>query len=195
MKKFIILDNGHGTREHTKGKCAPDKSFFEGEWARDQVSLIAKLLEDNNIEYTILVPEKEDISLSERVRRANAIYKSKKDAYDVVLVSIHCDAAGSDGQWHSARGVTVWVSKNASNKSKETAKMIGYEAGLMGLRGNRYIPKDQWHQADYYILKNTRCPAVLVENLFMDNKEDLAWLKDDGYRMKLAKMVVEGLKK
>lgn len=31
-------------------------------------------------------------------------------------------------------------------------------------------------EEDFYILKKTRCPAVLTENFFMDNREDLAYI-------------------
>jgi N-acetylmuramoyl-L-alanine amidase len=41
-----------------------------------------------------LVPEKEDISLSERVRRVNDIYRYRKD---ILLISIHGNAGGGTG--------------------------------------------------------------------------------------------------
>lgn len=31
-------------------------------------------------------------------------------------------------------------------------------------------------EENFYILKNTACPAILTENLFMDNEKDCAFL-------------------
>ena len=33
-----------------------------------------------------------------------------------------------------------------------------------------------WKEEDFYILKNTKCAAVLTENFFMDNPTDMAYL-------------------
>lgn len=176
---YIIIDNGHGTRQYTKGKCAPDMSLFEGEWNRDFARRLGKMLAASNIQYEYLVLEREDISLKERVRRANKIYAEKKDDYEVMLISIHINAAGSDMKWHDAKGFTVWVSNNAGDKSKLLGRLIGQEATNAGLRGNRYIPKEQYNVKGFTIIHDTKCPAVLCEHMFMDNREDLEFLKSD----------------
>ena len=55
--------------------------------------ILAELL-DKNLDAELLVPEDDDISLSERVRRINAhcLALSKKN---VIVVSIHVNAAGN----------------------------------------------------------------------------------------------------
>ena len=68
----VILDNGHGF--NTPGKCSPDKSLLEYRWTREMVDLIIKELSKLGIKTVKLVPEEIDISLRERVRRANKIY-------------------------------------------------------------------------------------------------------------------------
>jgi len=37
---------------------------------------------------------------------------------------------------------------------------------------------DKDKEAEFYVLRRTACPAVLVECLFFDNPEDYALLKD-----------------
>ena len=69
----IILDNGHGS--NTPGKCSPDKSLLEYKWAREIVDMLIKELKALGFNAVKLVPEDIDISLKERVRRANQIYK------------------------------------------------------------------------------------------------------------------------
>ena len=77
MKPIVILDNGHG--EETAGKRSPlwgdGSQLFEWEFNRDIVRRIAAKLDDLAIGYEILTPETNDVSLAERCRRANEIYR------------------------------------------------------------------------------------------------------------------------
>jgi N-acetylmuramoyl-L-alanine amidase len=70
---FVLLDNGHGI--NTPGKCSPDKSLLEYKWAREMVDLLIKEFAKYNIQAIKLVPENIDISLRERVNRANKFYR------------------------------------------------------------------------------------------------------------------------
>lgn len=89
---MFLLDNGHGV--NTPGKRSPKwkdgSQLFEFEFNRDIVKRIAKGLDSLAIPYKILVPEEIDISLVERVRRANAIK-------DSILISVHANAGGGTG--------------------------------------------------------------------------------------------------
>ena len=69
----IILDNGHGV--NTPGKCSPDKTLLEYKWAREITDRLMVEFAKLGMKSVKLVPEEIDISLSERVRRANKIYK------------------------------------------------------------------------------------------------------------------------
>lgn len=191
---YVIIDNGHGTRDYTKGKHSPDKSLYEGEWNRMFAKKLADALSRQSIQTKLLVTEDTDIKLSERVRRANEIYKEKKADYEVILISIHINAAGNKGEWLDANGFTVWVSNNAGEKSKKLGKAIGLEATKAGLRGNRYVPAEQYHVKGYTIIHDTKMPACLCENMFMDNKEDLAFLKTDSGVEKLLGIYTKALK-
>lgn len=70
---IVLLDNGHGI--NTPGKCSPDKRLLEYKYAREIVSRIHRELEKEGIKSYVLTPEEEDITLRERVTRANTIYK------------------------------------------------------------------------------------------------------------------------
>lgn len=179
----VILDAGHG--KDTPGKCSPDKSLYEWQWNREIVAMLCERLYGlENIQTVILVPEENDVPLKERVRRVNTIYHDAKIAgKEVLLISIHINAAGH-GTWKNASGWSVWVSNNASEKSKQFAQIAYEQAKLLDLCGNRVVPEEQYWSSNFYILKNTPCPAVLTENLFMDNQDDIAFLKsDDGKNM------------
>ena len=174
---LVILDNGHG--ENTKGKCSPDKRLLEWEWTREITCRLHNLLVMNGIDTILLVPEDKDISLSERVKREKKITKeANKAGKETCLISIHINAAGH-GTWKTASGWSVWVANNASDKSKQFAQIAYNEALSLGLKGNRVVPKEQYWSSNFYILKNTLCPAVLTENMFMDNQDDVEFLKSE----------------
>lgn len=188
MKNLVvIIDNGHG--KNTPGKCAPDKSLFEWQWTREIAAMLCmRLYGINTIQTVILVPEEHDVSLKERVRRVNTIVHDAKIAgKEVLLISIHINASGH-GTWKTARGWSVWVSNNASEKSKQFAQIAYNEALSLGLKGNRVVPKEQYWSSNFYILKNTLCPAVLTENMFMDNQEDVQFLNSEKGKEMIVKL-------
>jgi N-acetylmuramoyl-L-alanine amidase len=103
-------------------------------------------------------------------------WAKKLGSQNVVLVSIHNNAAGADGKWHSATGFSVFVSKNASAKSKKLAQIFTANATDMGLMGNRSVPAEKYWVQSLAMTRDTTCPAVLTENLFQDNKEEVDFL-------------------
>lgn len=169
---LICLDNGHGAE--TLGKCSPDKRLREYAYCREIVQLLSKKLKDNGYKVFIVTPETTDISLKERCRRINSEYiKNHKNA---ISISIHNNAAGADGKWHTAKGWQVYVSLNASSNSKLIAKTIYDEALKLNQQGNRSIPKEHYWVQNLAMCRDTKCPAILTENLFQDNKEDVDFL-------------------
>lgn len=171
---IILIDNGHGY--NTPGKCSPDGKFKEWKKNRELARDIVMELKDDGYDARLIVTEENDISLAERVQRVNYICR-KEGASNVILVSIHSNAAGADGKWHSARGFSAHVSLNASDKSKRLAKFLWQRAIEYGLKGNRCVPQEMFIAQNLYILRHTVCPAVLTENLFYDNQEDLEMLQ------------------
>ena len=189
----VILDAGHGS--NTPGKCAPDKSLYEWSWNREIVAMLCERLYGLNVETVILVPEEHDVPLKERVRRVNTIvHDAKIENKEVLLISIHINAAGH-GTWNNASGWSVWVSNNASEKSKQFAQIAYREAVSMGLKGNRVAPKENYWTSNFYILKNTPCPAVLTENMFQDNQGDVAFLKSEEGKEKIVELHLNAIKK
>lgn len=185
----VILDNGHGV--NTPGKCSPDKSLLEYKWAREMVDLIIKELSKLGIKAVKLVPEDTDVSLKERVKRANQIYKDTSK--QAILISVHCNAAGADGKWHNASGWSVFVSKNASSNSKRLAQSLYKEAKKNKLQGNRSVPKEEYWVQSLAMCRDTNCPAVLTENMFQDNKEDVTLLLSDEGKKKIVSVHVQGI--
>lgn len=182
----VLIDNGHGV--NTPGKCSPDGRLREYAYAREIAERLEKALKECGVEAIRITPEENDVSLSERCRRANK-YGSK----GVLLVSIHCNAAGADGKWHDAHGWAAYVSKNASVNSKTLARCLIQAAKDKGLSVREYA-----HQAPYWtqnlaICRDTKCPAVLTENLFQDNKADVDYLLSEEGKQAIVAVHVQGI--
>lgn len=195
MKQLlVILDNGHGV--NTRGKRSPDERLLEWKWTRDFVEKLNSRLKSEGYNTFILVPEDTDVSLSNRVLRANTVnrnFKKISKDWEVVLLSIHVDAAPGNG-WSDARGLTCHISENASKKSKILAQLIQSLAEEDGLTGNRWLPKERYFTNNYYICKNTNCPCVLVENGFMNNYFDVEFLLSEEGQEKLIQVYLDALK-
>ncbi len=186
----VLIDNGHGA--NTPGKCSPDGRLKEYKSAREIAKLIVDCLKAKGVNAILLVPEENDISLKERCRRANK-YCEKYGAKNVLLVSIHHNAAGADGKWHEASGFSSHVSLNASGRSKTLAQYLWSEALMQGLKGNRRVPDVKYIAQNLAICRDTRCAAVLTENLFQDNKDDVAFLLGDEGKSKMAAVHVTAI--
>lgn len=189
----ILIDNGHG--ENTPGKRSPDGKFREYLYAREIAEGIERELRAKGYDVERIVKKTIDVPLEERARRVNDICE-RLGAENVVLVSIHCNAY-KNGEWGKARGWSAYTSKGKT-KSDELATMLYVEAGHnfsgQTIRKNFSDGDPDWEE-DFYILKKTKCPAVLTENFFMDNKQDLAYLTSDEGFEAIVRTHVDAIKK
>ena len=186
----ILIDNGHGV--DTAGKRSPDGRLREYAYAREIAKRLESKLKIWGYDAERIVTEETDISLSERCRRAN-LYCRKLGAKNVLLVSIHNNAAGADGQWHDARGWSAHVSLNASVNSKALARHLIEAAETNGLKVRKYSHQVPYVAQNLAICRDTLCPAVLTENLFQDNREDVDYLLSEAGKQKIADIHVLGI--
>ena len=187
----ILIDNGHGV--DTAGKRSPDGSLREYSYTREIARRIVQALTAEGFDAERIVTEEEDISLKERSRRVNAVCRSL-GSKNVLLVSVHNNAAGSGGQWLSARGFSAHVSLNASDRSKRLAKCLWQAALDNGLIGNRSVPAEMYLTQNLAMCRDTLCAAVLTENLFQDNREDVAFLLSEEGKQAVTAAHVQGIK-
>lgn len=188
--RIPIIDMGHGyvinNLYQTAGKRSPDYGkgvIYEGVSNKHFGNDLMAELFKANIPFYICNPEPEDISLAERTRRANNRYAANKETY---LLSIHSNAGGGTG----IEGFTS-IGQTASDLICEDF-LIGLQTDLPGVKyrfDNSDGDRDK--EIDFYILKNTTCPSILLELLFMDNMGDYCLLFDDDFR----KSIVQSLKK
>ena len=200
-KMVIILDNGHA--KSTPGKRSPilpdGSQFFEYEFSRDIVRRIAEKLDVLGIQYRIIVPEvNEDIGLSKRAARANAIC-DEFGAANCFFISIHANAAGDGSCWKNARGWSIYTTKGNTNSDKY-ATIVFEEADKMLPNFNLMLRRDMTDgdpdfEENFTVIYKTKCPAVLTENLFMDNLSDVRFLMSDEGRDIIAQLHVNAIKR
>ena len=186
----ILIDPGHG--ENTAGKRSPDGRLLEWKYSREIAAEVVKRLKTMDYNAQQLVTEDNDISLGTRCKRVNDICKHF-GASNVLVVSIHCNAAGADGKWHDARGWQACVSLNASTKSKQLACYLFDAAQNEGLKMRSPKPGQKWWAQNLAICRDTNCPAVLTENLFQDNLADVEYLLSDEGREAIVNLHVNGI--
>lgn len=191
QKLIPILDNGHG--DNTPGKRSPQFGenlpiLYEWEFNRDIVKRIAAMCTNAQIKYRVLVPENNDVSLQARCERANRIYS--ETGGKCFLFSIHANAGGGTGwECYTTKGET---------KSDRIAEILANEwraefGDQWRIRAD-YSDGDADKESQFYILQHTKCPAVLSENLFMDNYKDYQFLMTDAGRERIAKVHFETIR-
>lgn len=135
--------------------------------------------------------EDSDVSLSERCRRANTIYKEAEKK--AIPISIHCNAAGSGAAWMNARGWSVFVSNNASSNSKKLANCLAEVVECLPVPVRTPAPKQPYWEQNLAICRDMNCPAVLTENFFQDNKEEVEYLLSPEGKRDVVRIHVEGI--
>ena len=188
----IIIDPGHGI--DTPGKRSPDGLFREYLWNRQIADLILEGLVSAGVDASLVVTETNDVSLRNRVNRVNTIC-NRLGASNVLLVSIHANAAGNGSAWMNAKGWSCYTSKGKT-KSDQVAECL-YDAFEEEFQ-DRKIRKDisdgdrDWEE-NFYVLEKSKCPAVLLENFFYDNREECAWMLQEETKKRIASAAVKGI--
>ena len=203
----VILDYGHGMNDTTNGKYSPlldpgefnlrdvtvyQNRFREGNFNRLIGRRLERMLRDAGFEVHIVSDNYNDNSLTGRVNKANQI-AAKYGKSNCIYISIHSNAAGNGIDWGTASGTSVHCCRKSSGGSKRLARLIYKHVLDKGYNGNRSIPQDHIWYNDFYVLKHTTMPAVLVENLFYDNKSDLKKLMDDKHRNEIVSYLYQGI--
>ena len=183
----IAIDAGHG--RYTSGKrCLKkiDKNETR-EWVLNSriAEKVCKLLKQYDCETKRMddTSGKTDVSLAKRCHKAN---EWDADFY----LSIHHNAGINGG---SGGGTEIFAVTGASDMTKKKRDAI-YEGVIAqtGLKGNRSAP---CATANFYVLRCTSMPAVLIECGYMDSTHDTPIILDDDFATKCAQGIVNGLVK
>lgn len=166
-----LLDNGHGglidgvyqtKSNHKKSPILPDGSIlYEGEWNRKVVNKIIEL-SAGSLDIVNVVPEKEDLDIDIRARRVN----SYENAF---VISIHMN--GTDEFFtDEKRGITTFYYRH--NEGRKYSWI--FQDYISDVIPNRGI-----FEKGFRLLTRSKHPALLLECGFMNNIQDVTYLKTD----------------
>lgn len=169
--KTVILGTAHGI--NVAGKCSPCGRLREYQYSRRVCLAVRDRLAANGVQCIIDIEGDHESSVNSRIALVNNLIKQHGDC---IYVSIHNNAAGRDGKWHDARGHAVFIAPNASAASRRLATIFHRNAIAASLQGNRCYPRAGYYEQSLAVCRDTHCPAVLTENLFQDNRDDVNFL-------------------
>lgn len=174
MSKIIVIDAGHGG--HDPGASA------NGLKEKDIVLDIAKrfrkkLNKYNGVKIIMTRTTDKFISLTERANKAN---RNKADLF----ISIHINSGGGTGFESYIYNSTV--SSNTFELQNIVHKEIVKEINSTD-RGKK--------RANLAVVRQTKMPAMLTENLFIDNKTDANKLKNSKFLDEIAAGHEKGISK
>lgn len=188
-KKYVwLFDPGHGGivdgQYMTSGKRSPlwkdGTQYFEGVGNRQIVQKLIRKCDEHNIYNFDVVASEYDIALSERVKIANQYYKTLGNC---IYVSIHSNGFSKE----SANGYSIYTSKGET-KSDRIAEvfidnMVKHFPTHKLRKDTRDGDKDK--EAQFYVLRKTRCPAILIENFFMTNYRECKLLMNEEFQNRI----------
>lgn len=187
---IICLDNGHG--EETPGKRSPwsackvppELPFHEYSYCRDIVSRLAQVLHENGYPVYIVTPEVNDVRLEERGKRINKVVEdAKKQGMHVISISIHNNAAGNGRVWKNASGWSVWTTHGQNNSDKLAQCLFDSAKEILTPLGQKIrhdiSDGDDDYEDNFAMCRIPNCPAVLTENMFQDNINDVKFLTSE----------------
>jgi N-acetylmuramoyl-L-alanine amidase len=172
--RAIVIDRGHGGSD--VGAIGVKGGIYE-KTLNDQISkrLAAEL---KRLGYTVLETRTDDrwVSLGARADYANLLLPW-------LFVSVHCNSFDPAHQ-----GVIVFVHPEASQASRQAARLVHDE-----FVAATQAPTKGVRDSDYFVLRETVMPSILVECGFMSNAEECGRLCDPAYQQKMAVGMARGI--
>ena len=174
-KFYVIIDPGHG---------GPDPGAIgiggirESDVVLDVSKTVKKLLNQKGVKVMLTRGKEVDLDLPPRVSLAN-----RTDAD--IFVSIHANA--SRGKRKDINGLETFYYRGWRGRllAKRIQKQI--------LRVSPGSPDRGVKQGRFYVIKNTRMPAVLVEIGFLTGRLDARRLEKNTHRKKIAYAIAKGI--
>ncbi|MBR1815691.1 MAG: N-acetylmuramoyl-L-alanine amidase [Lachnospiraceae bacterium] len=181
----IVVDAGHGGND-------PGKVSANGIMEKD-VNLAIAIKLKTELEAkgaTVILTRDSDTSLAidgatnKKISDLNQRMAIVNGENADLLISIHQNSYTDK----SVKGAQVFYGD--SEKSEAIAKEI---QGCI----QKYVDSDNTRKAktgsDYYILRKSACPSVIIECGFLSNQEETAKLVDDKYQQKLAEGIAKAV--
>ena len=169
----LVIDPGHGGKD----PGAVGNGLLEKNINLEISKRLAKNLSSYDVEVILTRDSDIYLDLAERCSIANRVNAN-------YFCSIHVNAGGGTG----------FESYIYSGAKADTERLRDTVHGAVAayLKDAGFVDRGK-KKADFYVLRETIMPAVLLENLFIDHKTDAASLKNPAFLDGLAKAITVGL--
>ena len=171
---LIVIDPGHGGQS----PGAVHGGVKEKDINLSLALMVAERLESN---YEVFLNREKDkkVTLKERVKVAN---EKKADLF----LSLHSNAGGG-------HGFESYVHPGAPKSTQKIRKDI-HTTIMEFLKG--YSIRDRGEKtANFYVLRETTSPAILIESLFLDNERERKLLSEEEFLLDLSRAIAAGVEK
>jgi N-acetylmuramoyl-L-alanine amidase len=215
----IIIDPGHGGKDPGASSDHKIQGKTLKSVEKDITLKVSRLLYST---LTAAYPDKQilmtregdtNLTLDARVNIANSLPLGENEA--AIYISVHANWSFND----SARGYEVWylppttrrevIDQAKYQDSKEVLPILNsmleeelttesillanYILKRMGEAVGKQIPSRGLKAEDWFVVKNARMPAVLVELGFVSNQTDALLMNDDAYLKNLSDALYKGI--
>ena len=176
-KITVVIDAGHGGFDPGATNGTAKEKDLNLELAR----LVKRLNKNPNLEIILTREEDRTLALSSR--------KELADKYQADLfVSLHTDASPNAKQ----RGFSAFISGN--NQTFETQNQRLASLFLHNLSGVYTTNKDiKKRETPLYVLDKSNCPAVILQNGFITNSDDKAFITQKSNQEKIAATILQSI--
>lgn len=169
----MVIDPGHGGRDPGAVGIG---GLQESGIVIDISQQVADLLEQQGVQVRMTRTTDVEVDLAPRVNMAN-------QANATVFVSIHANAISLSRP--EVNGVETFYYSSGRGLADSIQSSILEAIPEMNDRRVR--------QANFYILRNTRMPAALVEVGFVTGADDAPRLRDPAFRSRMAAAIARGI--
>ena len=214
----VMLDPGHGGRDHGALRQVDGAIIREKDIVLDIGRRLSVLLERDHPDRRIVLTRDEDVylQLEERTDLANELVESTGEHERVIFVSIHANASLNS----RSRGFEVWylppdyrrelidptsleegerdlhpiLNTMLEEEYTRDSVLLAQDlvAAMDGAVGdtspNRGTKEEVW-----FVVRNARMPAVLVEVGFVSNPDEARDLTEDAYLQRISEALYSGI--
>jgi N-acetylmuramoyl-L-alanine amidase len=218
----MVVDAGHGGHDPGTFRDTSDGGVavrvLEKDLTLDLARRVQAELRPQVPDSLVLLTRDSDVylELEERTEYANSLREDETD--NILFVSIHVNASGL--AWTEARGMEVYYLPPdherqvldpafAASLEPDVSTIVNdlreeeytRESVLMGQAVldsvSHYLPETPVERginvANFFVVREARMPSILIEVGFINNREELALLRQSGYRQRLADAIAAGI--
>lgn len=162
----VVVDSGHGGSD----PGAVSGNLQEKDFTLEAANYMTRRLQELGIPAVSIKTTDEDISRTERLRRANQAFNGDPNA---ILISNHINSGGGEG------AEIIYALRNDDTLASMALENIGDAGQKMRRIYQRRLPEDPSKDYYYIIRETTPMQSLLVEYGFIDNSADQQKLQNN----------------